>query len=135
MLSDKQFSFIESHLPQKRRPPLMTNREFLDAVLFVLSTGCQWRKLPPTYGNWHTIYTRFKRWSEKGIMQKVVGELIKNNVLDCSVIMIDSTVVRAHHSAAGAQKKRGIKASDAQKEDSQRRFMHFLLMKQPLETS
>lgn len=129
MLTDHQYSFIEPHLPKKRRPPKIGHRAFLDAVLYVLTTGCQWRKLPKAHGKWHTVYTRFKRWSEKGLMQKIIGTLLERKVIDCSVVMIDSTSVRAHHSAAGALKKRGLKHWDDQRADSQRKFMQCLLMK------
>lgn len=105
MLTDKQFDFIAPYLPPKRRPGI-DHRTFLNAILFVLTTGCQWRKLPEVYGNWHTIYTRFKRWSEKGIMQKIIGSLLEKKIIDCTFVMVDSTTVRAHQCAAGAQKKR-----------------------------
>lgn len=127
MLTDRQYSFVEPHLPVGRRKPEIPHRAFLDAVLFVLLTGCQWRKLPKSYGNWHTVYTRFKRWSEKGIMQEIISTLLEKKVLDCSVVMIDSTTVRAHHSAAGALKKTENKLLDAQKGGSQQRFMQCLL--------
>ena len=129
MLTDKQYSFIAPHLPKKRRPPKIGHRLFLDAILYVLVTGCQWRKIPEKYGKWHTIYTRFKRWSEQGLMQELIGKLLEKKVIDCSVIMIDSTTVRAHHSAAGALKKRDHRPWDDPKADSQRRFMQCLLTK------
>ena len=129
MLTDKQYSFIEPHLPRKRRKPTIDDRSFLNAVLYVLLTGCQWRKLPPSHGKWHTVYTRFKRWSEKGLMQKIIGTLLEKKVIDCSIVMIDSTSVRAHHSAAGALKKKDHKHSDDQKADIQRKFMQCLLTK------
>jgi len=131
MLTDKQFSFIEPYLPAKRRPG-MGHREFLNAVLYIMTTGCQWRKVPEVFGKWHTIYTRFNRWSEKGIMQKIIGGFIEAGIVDCSIVMIDSTVIRAHQSAAGAQKKEETKDWEDQKADSQRKFMQCLLMKQPL---
>jgi len=37
------------------------------AVLFVFRTGVSWTDLPSCFGNWHTVYTRFKRWSENGL--------------------------------------------------------------------
>ena len=129
MLTDKQFSFIQTYLPPKRRPG-MEYREFLDAIVFVLTTGCQWRRLPKDYGNWHTVYTRFKRWSEKGIMQKDNWKFLERGIIDCSIIMIDSTVVRYINVLQEHRKKKGLKVSEEVKADSQRKFMQYLLMKQ-----
>ena len=98
-------------------------------MLYVLMTDCQWRKLAAEHGNWHTVYTRFKRWSEKGVMQKIIRTLLEKKVIDCWAVMIDSTSVQAHHSAAGALKKRDLKHWDDQKVESQRKFMQCLLMK------
>ena len=67
MLTDSQFAAIEPLLPAKRRPPIYTHKQFLNAILYMLSSGCSWRQLPEKYGNWHTIYMRFKRWSDAGI--------------------------------------------------------------------
>lgn len=85
------------------------NRLFLKAVLWIMRTGSPWRDLPSELGNWHTTYTRFKRWSEAGRWQKIL--IAVSGDKDFEVLMIDSTVVRAHQHAAGAQKKPGIKKS------------------------
>jgi len=41
----------------------MTNRDVLNAILYVAEHGCKWRGLPKRFGNWHTIYTRMNRWA------------------------------------------------------------------------
>ena len=115
MLTHTQFALIEPHLPKKRRPPKYSNKQVLDAVLYILSSGCTWRQLPKEYGNWHTIYTRFKRWSESGVMDRVLTELQRQQIIGVRAVFLDSTVVRAHQSASGARKKRGHKHSGARK--------------------
>ena len=52
---------IACHHKRPGRPPGTC------AVLFVLRTGVSWRDLPSCFGNWHTVYTRFKRGSENGL--------------------------------------------------------------------
>lgn len=111
MLTDAQYAAIEPHLPRQTRPPTYPHRQVLDAVLYMLSSGCSWRQLPEEYGHWHTIYTRFKRWSEAGVMDKVLAELQRQGILRIQVAFLDSTTVRAHQSAAGAPKKRDRKHS------------------------
>ena len=79
------------------------NRLFVEAVLYRFRAGIPWRDLPPRFGNWHRVYVRFNRWSKQGVWQKVFTHLAKepNN----EYALIDSTIVRAHRSAAGARKK------------------------------
>ena len=79
------------------------NRRFVEAVLYRLRTGIPWRDLPACFGNWHRVYVRFQRWSKRGVWQKVFEQLAKE--ADNEYAMIDSTIVRAHPSAAGARKK------------------------------
>lgn len=111
MLTDAQFAALEPLLPKQFRPPLYSHRQVLNAVLFMLSSGCSWRQLPKEYGRWHTIYTRFKRWSEAGVMDQLMQELQKQRVIDLRVVFLDSTTVRAHQSASGAPKKRDLNHS------------------------
>lgn len=44
-------------------------RQFIEAIWYVSRTGCQWRLLPPSYGNWRSVHRRFKKWSDKGIWE------------------------------------------------------------------
>ena len=117
MLTPKQFALIEPLLPVKRRKPRYDDKKILDAVLFVMSSGCSWRQLPKEYGRWHTVYTRFKRWAESGVLDRVFAELQKKNVLQLRVVYLDSTTVRAHQAASGAVKKRGHSRSEDPGED------------------
>ena len=107
MLTNEQYEMIKPLLPPKRRPPKYKNKKVLDAVLYILKSGCAWRQLPKEYGHWHTIYTRFKRWSESGVMDRVFQQLQKKKILGLRVIYLDSTTVRAHQASSGARKKRG----------------------------
>jgi len=59
------------------RPAKISHYQFFCAVLYVLRTGISWRDVPSCYGSWHTIYTRFKRWSENGIFWSLVYALQK----------------------------------------------------------
>lgn len=78
------------------------NRQFLEAVLWVLRTGAPWRDLPPELGNWHTTYTRFSRWNKTGVWKRVLAAV--SGDADLEEVFLDSTVIRAHLHAAGAKK-------------------------------
>ena len=111
-IRDEQWERIRDLLPGKATDPGVTakdNRLFLEAVLWIARTGSPWRDLPPALGNWHATFTRFSRWGKKGVWQRVIEEL--SDDVDLEALFIDSTVVRAHQHAAGAQKKKARKRS------------------------
>ena len=114
MLRDDQWQRIEDLLPGKASDPGVTaqdNRLFIEAVLWIARTGAPWRDLPPSLGHWHNVFTRYSRWSKNGVWQRLIDAIIDDP--DLEALLIDSTVVRAHQHAAGAQKKRGRKRSGA----------------------
>lgn len=92
------FKLIENYFPSVRRTPDISHKKAIEAILFVLSSGCSWRQLPKSYGNWHTVYTRFKRWSEAGLLGKILYELHKNKILNFKVVMIGEAPSKAQPS-------------------------------------
>ena len=114
LLTDDQWARIAPMLPGKDSDPGRTaadNRLFVEAVLWIARAGAPWRDLPKRFGNWNSVYWRFARWSERGVWERVFGELAKD--ADFEEVYVDSTVVRAHQHAAGAPKKRGLNRWDA----------------------
>lgn len=106
MLSDEQWSRIADFLPGKATDRGRTgadNRLFVEAVLYLARTGCPWRDLPASFGNWHSAYVRFARWEANGVWDRIAGAL--QGDADLEELFIDATIVRAHQHAAGARKK------------------------------
>jgi len=102
-LTDEQFRRLAPLLPGKEGDTGFTardNRLFLDAVLWIARTGAPWRDLPKRFGNWNTNHKRFYRWARKGTWKRVFAELQDP---DLEWLLLDSTVVRAHQHAAGAE--------------------------------
>jgi transposase len=101
------------------------NRRFLNAVVYVAKTGIPWRDLPERYGNWNSQWRRFDRWAKAGRFAAVAAALRDP---DLDVLILDSTVVRAHACAAGSKKSgtglaaRTIRRLAAAAADSARRF-------------
>ena len=108
-LTQKALNIITSELPTPRKPPKYSYEEVFDAIFYVLETGCQWRKLPRQYGHWHTIYMRFRRWADNGMLFRILRKMEHEGILKVRITFLDSTTVRAHQSASGAPKKRGSK--------------------------
>lgn len=101
-LSDKQWEAIRQHLPTLRTGPKSTlgDRNFLDAVFYRAYTGVPWRDLPERFGPWKSIYNRYANWSRSGHWERIF-EAVRD--FDDHFSIMDSTIVRAHQSAAGGK--------------------------------
>jgi transposase len=106
-IKDEDWERIKDILPGQPGDPGVTakdNRLFINAVLWIAKTGAPWRDLPERFGPWGSVWKRFDRWAEKGVWQRVFDTLQDP---DLEWMIIDSTVIRAHQHAAGAEKKKG----------------------------
>jgi putative transposase len=67
--SDDEWYLLKPHFPapnRRGRPRLHSPREILDAVFYMLKTGCQWRMLPREFPLWKTVFHYFRRWRLDG---------------------------------------------------------------------
>lgn len=92
---------IEENYIWKGRPPVIPHYNVFCGVLYALRTGVPWRDLPEIYGNWHSIYTRFSRWSEKGLWWKILFKLQSQKLARVNVVLADSTSFKVHRHGAG----------------------------------
>ena len=67
-----------------------------------LRSGAPWRDLPERYGPWQTVYSRFRKWMEDGILDNIFRVLSLDAEL--SELSIDASIVQAHQHSAGAKK-------------------------------
>jgi len=112
-LSDEEFAVLEPFLPPEEsgKPgnPYRSHRQVLNGIFWVLCSGASWRDLPERYGPWSTVYDRFRRWRNEGLFQKILDALEaqgrRAEQLDFEFSAVDGSTVRAHKSAAGAEKK------------------------------
>ena len=78
------------------------DRTFLEALHYFCVHNITWRALPHAFGNWNSIWKRFWRLSQAGVFEAFFDALAAMSQT-AQVQMFDSTVVRAHVSAAGAK--------------------------------
>ncbi len=120
-ITEEQYQRIAPHFPVQRGNVSIPNLQVLNAILYVNEHGCKWRGLPPSFGDWHTIYTRMNRWSKKGVLDRVFAALQEEGIVrvNVEVTALDSTSVKSlprtgygvHPDGAGALKKAGCKPS------------------------
>jgi len=100
--SDEQWGRIAPMLPKNTRGlKRVDDRRVLSGIVHVLKSGGRWADCPADYGPKKTIYNRFVRWAERGIWEDIFAALAGRDE-DADRLMIDSTIVKAHRSAGGA---------------------------------
>ena len=104
-LSDAQFARIQPLLPNKvRGVPRVDDRRVISGIIHVLRSGLMWRDAPTCYGPHKTLYNRFVRWSEAGVFDRIFQALVAESEAT-GTVMIDSTHLKAHRTAASLLKK------------------------------
>ena len=110
LISDRVWQALEPAVTAAKHsaagaPTDQSDREFVEAVLYLNRTGCPWRDLPAALGYWHAVYMRFRRWEERGVWQRLWKGLQAEPFAQARALFVDSRTVRAHHHAAGVPKK------------------------------
>jgi transposase len=106
LMEDGEWTFFEPFLVGIRgrgARPASNHRLILDGIFWIARTGSAWRDLPEEFGKWSSVYRQFRRWTLAGLWEMVLETLNESGVSPGQVHMIDSTVIRAHHLAAGAR--------------------------------
>ena len=73
-LSDMEWKLIEPHIPTPvghGRPRIHSLREILNAIFYLLKSGCQWRMLPNEFPRWPTVYHYFRTWRIAGTWERI----------------------------------------------------------------
>ena len=110
LMEDAEWAFFEPFLISVRGRGgrrASDHRRILDAVFWIARTGSPWRDLPEEFGKWSSVYRQFRRWTLAGLWDMILEALNESGAMPEQVQMIDSTVIRAHHLAAG--EKGGLK--------------------------
>lgn len=70
----------------------------VEAMVYVLRTGCPWRDIPIRFGPWSSVYTRWSRWSQAGLWAAILDDLARDG--EGSLRHLDSSHVKVHQDAA-----------------------------------
>jgi transposase len=99
---DVALEVFRAALP-RRGAKARSDRLFLEALHYFSVHNISWRALPERFGNWNSVWKRFDRLSKAGVFEAFFDHLAALSPSAHLVQMFDSTVVRAHVSAAGAK--------------------------------
>ena len=105
-LTDEEWLRIEPLLPPentgKQGRPRKDNRIIMNGIVWLARSGAPWRDLPERYGSWKTVYSRFRKWIDDGILDNIFRILSLEAELE--ELSIDASIIQAHQQSAGAKK-------------------------------
>jgi putative transposase len=81
-LTDEQWELIKHFIPQARpgpNPAKYERREIVNAILYIMRTGCQWRQLPHDFPKWQAVYKYFNEWSKQGLWSRI-NDILRSRV-------------------------------------------------------
>jgi len=105
-LTNAEWKVISPLLPPERTGkkgrPRKDNRIMVNGMIWIDRTGAQWRELPECYGPWQSVYARFRKWKDEGVLERAFKTLSSD--YDSENLSIDSTCSKVHQSANGNKK-------------------------------
>lgn len=133
-ITKEQYAKIEKYFPIQRGNVKIDNYTFINAILYIAENGCKWRALPEKYGKWNSVYQRFKRWCENGVIQRVFHALQQKKIIaiKVEVLALDSTSCKLHPDAHGVLKNAESNPLENQKEDGTQSFTWYPQMTRSL---
>jgi transposase len=88
VIKDSQWELIKPFVTSQKsskggRPREIDDRLIVEAVLYVMRTGIQWREMPSEFPNYTTVYSRFRRWNKSKTWPKIWSVFKKNWKAHC----------------------------------------------------
>lgn len=105
-LTDAEWAIFAPFLTERSTQggrPARDHRRTLDGIFWIARTGAPWRDLPEELGNWNSVHRQFRRWTGSCVWDVLLQALADSGGEADLLQMIDSTIIRAHHCAAGAR--------------------------------
>jgi transposase len=123
MITDDLWTAMEPLVQQAKRhkggqPPVLPDRMFFEALLYLVRTGIPLRDLPGEFGAWDAVYNRFRRWVASGSLARLFEAMTDDPRFgEVRRVLVDSTHVRAHRHAAGAPRKKSTSGPRPRRDD------------------
>ena len=102
-LTGEQVERLRPHFPKVRGKARSDDRMVLSGIIHVKRNGLRWRDAPAVHGPRKTLCNRFARWSRLGVFARMFRDLARPGA-EGDTIMIDSTHLKAHRTAASLRK-------------------------------
>lgn len=102
-LTDKQWNILEQLIPVSKtggRPRVVSMREIINAIFYILASGCAWRLMPHDFPAWSTVYYYFRIWRIEGVWQQINQTLrhlvrsLRGREVTPSAAIVDSQSVK-----------------------------------------
>lgn len=115
ILTDEQWNRVAPHLPEhppspKGGRPRQDDRECLEGVLWLRSTGARWQDIPVDLPSGSTCWRRLQEWSGEGVLADIhavlIGQLEELGQLNFEQLLADATFVRAKKGGTKSEKPR-----------------------------
>src|SRR5918912_1971372 len=94
---------IEEVRPRGKTPPKQLRRT-ISAIFWRPQNGAKWRSIQAELGHWWRAAQLFNRWAKQGVWERLL-DLVQQRGVALGITFLDGTSIRAHHKAAGAQKR------------------------------
>lgn len=104
-LSERQWERVQPLLPAPARTgrPRVNDRQTVEAIIYVLRTGCRWQDLPREYGAPVTAWRRLRRWEEDGVWERIwralLSQMDEEQGLDWEAAYLDGSFAPAKRGA------------------------------------
>src|SRR4051794_16696807 len=111
-LTDARWEIVEPMLPLIKSPgrvPKHPRRTIVDAILYVVRSGCSWRQLPVDFPPWQTVYWQFQQWEKRHVTERILDELREQ---------VRIAQGREPEPSAGVMDSQSVKAADTVGSDS-----------------
>jgi transposase len=107
-LADKyvQMARLEPFFPKSHGKPRVDDRRVLSGIIFINRNGLRWCYAPREYGPPKTLYNRWKRWGDMGVLARMMEGLASEAAVP-KMVMIDATYLKAHRTATSLRSKKG----------------------------
>ena len=105
-LTDAQMARLQPFFPKSHGKPRVDDRRMLRDIIFINRNSLRYRDAPKGYGPAKTLFNRWKRWTDKGVFERMMDGPASEAAVPRTV-MIDATCLKAHRMATSLRSKKG----------------------------